>query len=934
MKFRLWLDHIFTLALGILLLLDTPLFARAQNGILDLRQWNFEKDPEVRLAGEWEFYWSELYTHADLAAQKPKADIIAVPGLWNFVKEYPKRGYATYRLHVKLKEARTLAIRMPWVLSASKLFIDDQLIEEAGKVSNRDDPRIYRPVLYEDYWTFTAPSAEFDIIVQVTSFNIHLPGMPNTPTLGTVESIKRSFQRDVGLALFLVGCLFIMAIYHFCLYVLRTKTPSTLYFAFLCLFIALYVIAASAATIGTFFPHLNYADSMRFFMVWMMAVPFFAYYSHEMYPELFSKKVAHLLMIMGPGIYIGSFFTEVKDTEIPFISFNLVTGVYAIYVLVQAIKAFRAKKDGAGIFLSATAVLFATAIHDSIRLFFESVALGGFGLFVFIIGQSILLARRFSQAFDRIDRLNEDLEDMVSEKTREIRSILEQIPLGIFLITREGRRIHKDYSHHLLQLFEVQELTGCDGLQLLLERSDLEPDQKSQMESVLDAILGEDTLGFALNQATLPRDLVVARRDGTCMILDLGWSPIVDPEGKVEQLLVTVRDMTELRALELEARGKKEELQFIQELLNVSAPIYHRFSSNCRDFLNENRRLINTCHQLDKDWEVLKILFINLHTMKGAARSLYLKKMTQVFHAVEQYYASLQKDPEAPWDWARMNRDLDEAERIIDIYDSINAEKLGRRPSEDKGGSISHNQARQIHGALEKARQLLRGSRPYEAQALLDGAITALFSELYRPLDEVLRSITKGTAILARDLGKHQPDVLINAAGFHTTAQTEELLHKIFIHIIRNSMDHGLEDPEERRQMLKDPAGLLRMDVSMDGNFINIAYEDDGRGLDVEKIRAIALKNGLIGPENCRTAAQAAELIFLSGLSTSRESTDISGRGMGMDAIRNFARQAGGDVRIRLHEQSGPEGHPYPFTLEILLPAALFMRIRWDRDAA
>ncbi|HET9238452.1 MAG TPA: 7TM diverse intracellular signaling domain-containing protein [Oligoflexus sp.] len=934
MNFRHWLYHIFKLTLGILLVLDTPLFARAHNGILDLEEWNFDKEPQVRLSGEWEFYWTELYEHADLAAKKPKADIIAVPGLWNFVKDYPKRGYATYRLHVKLREARTLAIRMPWVLSASKLFIDDQFIEEAGQVARNDDPRVYRPVLHEDYWTFTPASAEFDIIVQVTSFNIHLPGMPNTPTLGTVESIKRSFQRDVGLALFLVGCLFIMAIYHFCLFALRTKTPSTLYFAFLCLFIALYMIAASSATMGTFFPHLSYPDSMRFFMVWMMAVPFFAYYSHEMYPELFSKRVAHFLLIMGPGIYAGSFFTEVKDTEIPFITFNLVTGLYALYVLVRAIKAFREKRDGAGIFLSATAVLFATAIHDSIRLFFESIALGGFGLFAFIVGQSLLLARRFSQAFDRIDRLNENLEEIVSEKTREIRSILEQIPLGIFLITREGRKIHKDYSQHLLQLFEVQDLTGRDGLQLLLERSDLEPDQKSQMESVLDAILGEDPLGFALNQATLPRDMVVTRRDGTSMILELGWSPIVDPAGKVEQLLVTLRDMTELRSLELEARGKKEELLLIQELINVPAPIYHRFSSSCRDFLNENRRLINTVHDLDKDWEVLKILFINLHTMKGAARSLYFKKMTQVFHSVEQYYASLQKNPDAPWDLGKMNRDLDDAERILDIYDSIHSEKLGRRPSEDKGGSIGHHQARQIHGALEKARQLLRGSGPYEAQALLDGAIAALFSQLYRPLDEVLRSITKGTATLARDLGKHQPDVLINAAGFHVTTHTEELLHKIFIHVLRNSMDHGLEGPEERRHAHKDPAGLLRMDVSMDGKFVCIAYEDDGRGLDVDRIRRIAVKNGLIAPDSARTASEAAELIFLSGLSTSRDTTDISGRGMGMDAIRNFARQAGGDVRIQLLDPKGPEGHLHPFTLEILLPAALFMRIRWDLDAA
>jgi PAS domain-containing protein len=927
---------------------SAPLWARAQNGILDLQTWNFDETPQIRLMGDWEFYWSQLYTQADLQTLKPKPDIMPVPALWNIAKDYPKRGYATYRLHVKMQKPRPLAIRMPWILSASRLYINDQLIEEAGRVAAQDDPELYHPVLYEDYWTFTPTSADFDIIVQVTSYNIHLPGMPNTPILGTPDSIKRSFQTDIGLALFLVGCLFVMAIYHFCLYILRTQTRSTLYFACLCFFIALYMTAASAATLGAFFPQLNYAQSMRFFMVWMMAVPFFAYFSHEMYPRLYSKKLAHFLMVTGPGIYIASFFTEVKDTEIPFITFNLITGLYAIYVLVRAIKSWRMKKDGSGIFLSGTIVLFVTAIHDSIRLFFESIALGGFGLFAFIIAQSILLARRFSQAFDRVDKLSEDLrverdqvlalnenlEEIVADKTREIRSILEQIPLGIFLITREGRKVHKDYSQHLLQLFEAQDLTGADAFPLLFERSKLGSDEKSQIESAMAAILGEDPLAFTLNQAILPREIVVSRSHGEPMVLDLGWSPILDPHGVVDQLLVTVRDVTELRSLELEARDQQEELQFIQELINVPAPTFHRFTSSCRDFLNENRRLINSGHLLQKDMEILKILFINMHTMKGAARSLYFKKMTHIFHNVEQYYALLQKPANATWDIAKMNRDLDEAERIIDVYDGINSEKLGRRSSEDKGGGISHTEARQLHEAVDKARRLLRGSGNREAQALLDGVTAELFAQLYRPLQDVLDNMTAGTVTLAKDLGKAVPELVVEAQGLYVTAKTEELLHKMLIHMIRNTMDHGLETPNERMKALKDPQGTIQLKAERRGSFVWLAYEDDGRGLDIEKIRKTALKNRLIPEDRPLSVPETAELVFLSGLTTAGQTTDISGRGVGMDAIRNFARQLGGDVRIQLHETEGIAPRYYPFTLVILLPAALFISSNMNLEVA
>jgi chemotaxis protein histidine kinase CheA len=418
------------------------------------------------------------------------------------------------------------------------------------------------------------------------------------------------------------------------------------------------------------------------------------------------------------------------------------------------------------------------------------------------------------------------------------------------------------------------------------------------------------------------------------MILDLGWSPIADPQGHVDELLVTVRDVTELRSLEHEARDKQEELQFIHELINVPAPTFHRFISNCREFMNENRRLINTGHVQQKDMEVLKILFINMHTMKGAARSLYFKKMTRIFHDVEQYYALLQKEPKATWDIVKMNRDLDEAERIIDIYDGINSEKLGRRPSEEKAGSIRHSQARQIYEALDKARRLLRGASPKDAQTLLDGAAAELFAQLYRPLNDVFLDIVRNTETLARDLGKEQPEVLVDCQKLHVTAHTEELLYKMFVHIIRNTMDHGLETAAERLQAGKDPQGQIRIQARRQGSFVCLYHEDDGRGLDIAKIQNTARRNRLIPEESRPGPAETAEMIFLAGFSTAGEASDISGRGVGMDAIRNFARQAGGDARIQLHESEGTGSRYYPFTLEILLPASLFVSSTQDLEAA
>lgn len=925
----------------------TIAFAQARNGTLDLQDWDFDKKPIVRLAGDWQFHWGQLYTQDTWHKASEEPALIAVPGLWNFARGYPKRGFATYRLHVVLKEVRPLAIRMPWVLSASRLFIDDLQISSIGQVASSDDPLHYIAKLDDDYWNFTPASREFDIILQVSSYHLHLPGVPNAPTLGIPHAIKRDYQVNVGVSLFLFGCLFVMSIYHLCLYALRTKARSTLYFAVACLFIALYMMSNSGPALNTFFPQFAYAGSMRFYMIWMLSLPFFAYYCHEIFPQFFSLRLGHFLLITGAGIYLGSFLTQFKDVEGPFIAYNGAAGLYFCYTLVQVIRAYQAKEDGAGIFLAGTLIIFATAVHDLFRFLFESMALGGLGMFAFIICQSILLARRFSRAFDHVDRLsadlrierdqvmtlNQNLEATVTEKTREIRSIMEHIPLGIFLITKEGRQVHKDYSQHLLNIFEEKDLAGSDGYALLFSRSELGTDEKSQVESVMAAVLGEDSLAFELNQATLPRETVVIRKSGGRMVLDLAWSPIVDVNDKVTQLLVTVRDVTELRSLELEARDKQEELHFIQELINVSASTFHRFTQSCEDFLNENRRLINSSSFQKKDMDVLKILFINMHTMKGAARSLYFKKMTRIFHDVEQYYALLQKEPHAIWDIRKMNHDLDDAERIVRIYEGINTEKLGRGPNADKGTGITLAKARQVHDKIRKARQLLHGAKEGDVLGLLESAGAELFAQLYKPLPDVLQEISMSTETLARDLGKMQPKLVVVGEAFCLDTRTEELLHKIFIHIIRNTMDHGIETPEVRAATGKDRRGTISIEVQRIGTIVSLFYTDDGRGLDLEKIRDTAEKNGLTAQGLNPTQSEVANFIFLSGLTTAGTATDISGRGVGMDAIRKFARQAGGDARIQLHGRPAQSGQFHPFTLEIQLPATLFICSELELEA-
>jgi len=148
------------------------------------------------------------------------------------------------------------------------------------------------------------------------------------------------------------------------------------------------------------------------------------------------------------------------------------------------------------------------------------------------------------------------------------------------------------------------------------------------------------------------------------------------------------------------------------------------------------------------------------------------------------------------------------------------------------------------------------------------------------------------------------------------------------VHLIRNSLDHGLEIPEERVAAGKNETGLLRVRAYQDGSSVVVAVEDDGKGIDVEKTVVKAVEKGLISAEEGEniTEHEAYQLLFAPGLSTSDEITDISGRGVGMDAVKGKVESLGGRISIESEKGRGTTIKvKLPITLAIVL--ALLVKI-------
>ncbi|MGD1093839.1 MAG: chemotaxis protein CheA [Bryobacteraceae bacterium] len=150
---------------------------------------------------------------------------------------------------------------------------------------------------------------------------------------------------------------------------------------------------------------------------------------------------------------------------------------------------------------------------------------------------------------------------------------------------------------------------------------------------------------------------------------------------------------------------------------------------------------------------------------------------------------------------------------------------------------------------------------------------------------------------LSIDLHK-QVDLIIEGADTELDKTVIEQLNDPLVHLIRNSMDHGVETPDARRAAGKPRTAAIRLSALHSGAQVLIRVSDDGRGLDVQAVRRRAIEQGLIDPSAQLSESEVFALILAPGFSTAREVTDVSGRGVGMDVVRRSVDALRGSIDI------------------------------------
>jgi len=187
------------------------------------------------------------------------------------------------------------------------------------------------------------------------------------------------------------------------------------------------------------------------------------------------------------------------------------------------------------------------------------------------------------------------------------------------------------------------------------------------------------------------------------------------------------------------------------------------------------------------------------------------------------------------------------------------------------------------------------------------------------PVDTVFRRFPRLVRDLARSLAK-EVDLVVRGEDTELDKAVVELITDPLVHLVRNALDHGIEAPERRAALGKPRRGTLQLEASQEGDHILIAVQDDGAGIDPQRVIAKALDRGLVTRDAAALMSkrEVLEMLFLPGFSTAEKVTDVSGRGVGMDVVRSNLKKLNGQIRLDSEPGTG-------CTVQLVLPLTLAM---------
>jgi signal transduction histidine kinase len=469
-----------------------------------------------------------------------------------------------------------------------------------------------------------------------------------------------------------------------------------------------------------------------------------------------------------------------------------------------------------------------------------------------------------------------------NELATNVSTLLDSMRQAVFSIDAD-RKIVAPFSKFTNELFRTS-VEGQDINSVLFKDMSRTSEDFGKLDFSLAVVFGEDKCQWTIMEDELPKQIPF---EGKTLKID--YRPLFGPNKTLTRIMFVVEDISEVLVLEKRVAIETRMARILQQIILHSRQDVEVFSQTVDRLMFELIKVVDMGAD-PTDAEFASIMR-NLHTIKGNARLFGLEDLSAYVHGLESEIADLRSTKQPLLNSIMMG--VAQIEELFEEFKKIahNLFQLRHETLEDRFIPV-------LKAHYDRSLELL--TRLKTAAGASDEEIRSTLEALqYIPIKQHLNKLQTLVGQLSTQL-KKKVRFAVEGEDFNMHREDIERLMECIPHMIRNSMDHGIESAEDRAFYGKQQDGQLLIRLNADVSCRRIEVLDDGAGIPADKVVSIALSKGAITHEKVNGLSEQDKLalIFLPGLSTKTDVSDISGRGVGMDVVKHNVEGCGGTIII------------------------------------
>lgn len=477
-------------------------------------------------------------------------------------------------------------------------------------------------------------------------------------------------------------------------------------------------------------------------------------------------------------------------------------------------------------------------------------------------------ARMFGDMVVSIDKTQQELEKeknnaqfMYENTYKQSEVVFENVNQGIFLMDVKFN-MSKLYSKEMENIFKNDKIADENFIQFMRPR--LIARDQDALEMFVKHLFNADIEEDVVNKLNPIEHVQIfsSNEQGelSSKYIKVSFSRVRDSEGVIHNILVTIIDETETVLLQKEieeSEGKnKQEMELMLSILKVDPVVLGDFLTTCKQSLGSISHKYET--NSNKEFkELVSFTYNTIHNLKANAGLIELQGLSDSFHEIEELLSKLQ------------GKELI-GDDFLKILYQINV----------------------VNGTLDNMNDLL--------ERILSVSYKNTDKKGEDANEKFVSTLQNGAVKISQDLNKKVEFQLENEDNLIIPHSFKTDVKDILLQLIRNSVVHGIEKPEDRIKKNKLENGLIKVTISEENDRLSVHYFDDGQGLDLNKIMQKAISEKLVNPDQIANLSSndIGRLLFKDGFTTANEVSQHAGRGQGMGLVGRIIKKLNGSVKM------------------------------------